>query len=543
MSRAAFIKNFDPISNGIDHKSQYSSILEFDLRSTTVTCEPLYGFLPCTTELWGQLFLIVVYEYLLSLGQKYVSDGSDLFFKMFGTGIFGASLFHILGTIPIVAMLLVNGISGSKETAEGLASMGVGMLAGSAVMSLTLIWGSCVAFGSYDLSKTDTLSNLENKRQFSLTGFGVTTDVETSYTARIMLLSMIPFIILQLPKILNSSSVTRVAVLISLVIALVFLLVYCFYQVFQPWIQSRRLEYLMHKYVKDNLLKTLLTSDGNPSTPKIRELFHHIDRNNDKYISTAELRALILGMRLEEVGLSKDDYVAKVMEEFDSSGDAHISETEFVSGITKWLKEANHSANNQHQDQPKILSRTSKKTGEEEQQMLVAQKKKSQGVDNSWLNHFKAAFLLILGTAISVLLAQPLMEAVQDFASAANVPSFFVSYIVIPFAMSYRQALSAITSARKKTERAISLTFSEIYGGVFVSNMICLAMFLLIVYIRDLAWEASAQVLVVLIIGLVVGIYASFSTKFPFWTCIVAYVLYPISLTLIYFLATVLGWS
>ncbi|KAK9267687.1 hypothetical protein L1049_010119 [Liquidambar formosana] len=331
---SAFVENFNPISNGLDQKNQ-SSFLELNLRSTTVTCEPLYGFLPCTTELWGQLFLIVVYEYLLALGQKYVSAGSDLFFKMFGTGIFGASLFHILGTIPPVAILLVNGISGSTETAEELASMGIGMLAGAAVMSLTLIWGSCVAFGSYDLSKTDTTSTLENKKQFSLTGFGVTTDAETRYTARIMLLSMIPFLILQLPKILNSSSATQVAVLVSLIITLVFLFVYCFYQ----------------------------------------------------------------------------------------------------------------------------------KTTGEEHQTLVAQKKKTQSTtattDKSWLNYIEAAFLLILGTGISLLLAQPLMEALQDFSSAANIPSFFVSYILIPLAMSYQQALSAISSARKKTKRAASLTFSE----------------------------------------------------------------------------------
>lgn len=93
-------------SDGTDDHLTNSSMLVLNLKSSTVTCEPLYGFLPCTTELWGELFLIVVYEYLISLGQGYVSSGSDLFFKMFGTGIFGASLFQLLGTIPQVVMML-----------------------------------------------------------------------------------------------------------------------------------------------------------------------------------------------------------------------------------------------------------------------------------------------------------------------------------------------------------------------------------------------------------------------------------------------------
>ena len=99
----------------------------------------------------------------------------------------------------------------------------------------------------------------------------------------------------------------------------------------------------------------------------------------------------------------------------------------------------------------------------DEQQRLLAQKKESKGTNKSWLNYIKAAFLLILGTAITVLLAQPLMQTLQEFSTAVNIPSFLVSYVVIPLALNYRQTLRAITSARQKTEKAISLTFSEVY--------------------------------------------------------------------------------
>lgn len=93
------------ISNGMDQKGQ-SNILQLGLKSTNVTCEPTYGFLPCTTEVWGQLFLIVVYEYLLSLSSDYITSGSNLFFQIFGTGIFGASLFHILAIFPQLLLVL-----------------------------------------------------------------------------------------------------------------------------------------------------------------------------------------------------------------------------------------------------------------------------------------------------------------------------------------------------------------------------------------------------------------------------------------------------
>ena len=97
------------VTDGMKNVTQ-SPIIGLELSASTVTCEPTYGFLPCTTVVWGELFLIVVYEFFLSLGEQYVSAGSDLFFQIFGTGIFGASLFHILGSIPEVAMILGNSL-------------------------------------------------------------------------------------------------------------------------------------------------------------------------------------------------------------------------------------------------------------------------------------------------------------------------------------------------------------------------------------------------------------------------------------------------
>lgn len=98
----------------------------------------------------------------------------------------------------------------------------------------------------------------------------------------------------------------------------------------------------------------------------------------------------------------------------------------------------------------------------EGQQKQVAKKKKSKLTDKSWTNHIKAAYLLILGIGITILLANPLMETIQDFSTAASIPTFFTSYVLVPLAVNYGQALQAITSARVKSENAISLTLSEV---------------------------------------------------------------------------------
>ncbi|KAL5772295.1 hypothetical protein ACOSQ2_012219 [Xanthoceras sorbifolium] len=426
MSRAAALsldkkENSNLISDvlGIFPQVIQPPTLELDLGATRViTCEPTYGFLPFKTELWGQLFLLVVLRVLAALSEQYISSSSgsksNLFFEMFGTGIFGAWHFPS-----------ISGVSGDSKTVETMATMGVALLAGSAIFPLTIIWGC----------------------------YGVETDTETKYTAGIMLVSVIPFLILQLEKVINSSTGTLNA---------------------GPSFSRYHLSHLF----------------SSSATGFVR-LFCKIDKNKYSYISSDELRALILGIQIEEVGLDEDDFEAKVMEEFDISGDSNINENEFVKGLSEWL---------------------TKKTSEEHQSLS---RRKESKKNKPWWNILKAAFLVSLGTAVTVLLAQPLMQSLQEFSTAANIPSFLVSYVVIPLALGFRQALRTVTSTRQKTEKVVSLTFSEICCGMSRLMFICTAM----------------------------GLFPSFSTKFPFWTSIVEYLLYPISLLLLYIFTGVVGWS
>lgn len=70
------------------------------------TCEQLYGFLPCSNSVYGHVFLMVVYEYLLFHGESYLAAGGQQIFKILGPGVFGASAFHVLGALPESLLLL-----------------------------------------------------------------------------------------------------------------------------------------------------------------------------------------------------------------------------------------------------------------------------------------------------------------------------------------------------------------------------------------------------------------------------------------------------
>ncbi|KAL3739958.1 hypothetical protein ACJRO7_021265 [Eucalyptus globulus] len=512
----------------------------------TVACEPTYGFLPCTTELWGELFLVAVYECLLALAGKYVSSGSELFFRMFGTGIFGASLFQMLGTFPQVIIMLANAISASSDKTESVATMAMAMLAGSAIFSLSLVWGSIVAFGSCDFSSSSPSSSdrQPTREPCRLTGSGVETDPETKYIARIMFVSMIPFLILQSAKIVNFTAGKRIVILVSLIVTVIFLVTYCTYQVFKPWIQKKRLEYLVRLYEGESILQSLLTVHGKPNVLRIKDLFQKMDQNKDSQVPKTELYSFMLGIQIMEAGLNTDDFTDSVMKLFDSSIDAPISESEFVQGISEWLDEDTLPVNSLAQARSSAGNQSQETRPEQESLLLPHYKtSKSTGRFDVWWNYTKAGFLIIVGSGITVLLAGPLGDSFEEFGRAAGIRPFFISYVLIPLATSYRQVLAAVISVKKKTKRDISGALTEVYNGVFMNNVMGLATFLALVYIKDIAWDVPAEVLVVLLICTLMGFITSFCTKFQLWTCILSYALYPLSLLLLYILTSVLGWS
>lgn len=75
----------------------------------------------------------------------------------------------------------------------------------------------------------------------------------------------------------------------------------------------------------------------------------------------------------------------------------------------------------------------------------------------------------------------------------------------------------------------------QIYGVVFMNNTLGLAVLLSLIYFRGLSWNYSLEVLIVLAVSAIMGCLASFTTVFPIWTSFLAFLLYPLSLILVYF--------
>ncbi|KAI3712094.1 hypothetical protein L1987_70643 [Smallanthus sonchifolius] len=518
-------------------------------------CEQTYGFLPCTTTVLGNIFLISVYGYLMFRAATYLSAGSELMLEVLGPGIVGGLFLPILGALPDALLILVSGLSGSPSIAQDQVSVGMGLLAGSTVMLLTVIWGTCIIIGKCDLQDSFAIDNQDTKG-FNLVGSGVSTDIWTSYSAMTMAISVIPFMVVQFPEILHSTSGRQSAVLVGLIISICLLIAYCIYQVYQPNIQKRRLAFAKHKHVRSGILRYLKTNSfgrllddqGQLNREILYKLFNSVDVNGDGHLSQVELRSLVVGMQLN-INLNEDDTIYKVMKEFDTSGDDEVDFEEFITGIANWLEEARLSktysplagpdATNYIHDYFEETKREQYLLGDE------GGEEEEHGVDdrNPHQTTIKAALFLLLGTLVAAVCADPLVDAIDGFSTATSIPPFFISFIVLPLVTNSSESVSAIIFASRKKQRSASLTFSELYGAATMNNLLCLSVFLALVYVRGLTWDFTSEVLVILIVCIVMGVFGSLRTTFPLWTSFIAFVLYPFSLVLVYVLDYVFGWS
>ncbi|URD82312.1 calcium-binding EF hand family protein [Musa troglodytarum] len=493
-----------PVADGVSSPSAHGSqtlLISFLKRPRSSRifaaeqCEQTYGLLPCTTTVVGNMFLVVAYGFLMYKAATYLSSGSELLLEIMGPGIVDGLFLAILGALPDAMLILgtsssfeargkwedywislsfvcflgcccpnrtkvlafvsavewmdcywcqhnhlgqpkVSGLSGSRETAQNQVLIGMGLLAGSTVMLLTVLWGSCVIVGKCDLSEDSTSIDSQDTKGFSLFGSGVSTDLQTSNAARIMAISIIPFVIVQMLRVFSFPSGQHLAVLLSFIVATVLLVSYCLYQV---------------------------------SIVSFIRLFHRLDLDSNGSLSHAELRALIIGIKIEEVDLDREDAVNKIMNEFDTSQNSNIEEEEFVLGISKWIDEAKRSVANSGAYSKKFMHEFHMNAKDQLNMLIDQSDEVVESIYNPIWICFKAILLLLLGTALAAIFADPLVDAVDNFSIATSIPSFFMSFIAMPLATNSSEAISSIIFACRRKQRTSSLTFSEVSVSRYIS--------------------------------------------------------------------------
>lgn len=130
------------------------------------------------------------------------------------------------------------------------------------------------------------------------------------------------------------------------------------------------------------------------------------------------------------------------------------------------------------------------------------------------------------------LFSDPMVDVINNFGKTVGVSPFYVSFIITPLASNASEVISALVFAKKKTNRALSLTISSLYGAATMNNTMGLAIFMALVYFRKLKWSFSAEVIAILTVTYVVGL-NGLRTTLSMWQAVLVALMFPLSLVLV----------
>jgi len=156
--------------------------------------------------------------------------------------------------------------------------------------------------------------------------------------------------------------------------------------------------------------------------------------------------------------------------------------------------------------------------------------------------------MLLVGVALVSLFSDPMCDALDALTNKRNKPhyipinSFYVSFIVTPLCSNASELVSSLIFASRRKRDNATITYSQIFGACIMNNTLCLGIFMALVYFRELEWYYSAEVLVILVVQLCVGL-ISFQKTYKVFLAFPVGCIYIISLVLVYVLEKFLHWK
>ncbi|KAK9068543.1 hypothetical protein SSX86_012658 [Deinandra increscens subsp. villosa] len=281
------------------------------------------------------------------------------------------------------------------------------------------------------------------------------------------------------------------------------------------------MEKIMPRILKQVLEEhELVTPEGVPDREKIEGLFSNYDEDSDNEIHRHELKKFIETLHFG-VSLDHDTVLDELIKDFDNDSNRTIEKHEFVEGFVKWIERA-ISYDPSIKDPKNAIAKFEEDSWAEIDTPMNTVKPKASIV------------YVIFGVGILYLISGAFVLSIIQFSNAAHIPIPLTSFVVLPIIMNARMVITALLKTGPRVSKNASLTFSEIYSGLVMNNLLGLLTLLITVSMKGLSWTYSNEVLIIIIPCAIVGLFALKRDTYPLWASISAMLLYPISIYLYY---------
>merc|ERR1712086_308849 len=145
----------------------------------------------------------------------------------------------------------------------------------------------------------------------------------------------------------------------------------------------------------------------------------------------------------------------------------------------------------------------------------------------------RSMWMMLLGTFIVLFVSDPFVDVLNVWGKRLDIPGFYVSFVVAPFASNASELLSAYQYAKRKTKKAITTSLSTLVGAACMNNTFVLAIFFALIYVKGLAWEFTAETIAIMVVQWLIGALAIMKDTHTVVTGCVVLSCYPLCLALV----------
>lgn len=552
---------------------------------------------PAEVGVTGLVWLLISYGYVLYYASNLISEGSDLLLLVPSlAGLVGGVVLPLLGAVPDGAIMLFSGL-GEVEAAQKTLSIGVGALAGSTIMLLTVPWALCVYGGRVDYSGADELPNYkgspklrDNSACGSLSTTGVSLTPEIHHGAKMMMLTTLPYFLIQVPALFLSGDREEVSAgehywaLAGFILCTAFFIFYLYTQVKMSNDSEHKLRRMA--IIKESLKKGAVSLSGalaeqvkhmekddykrhgsfftrtggssffSPSDQADEETDLNANGGQSDLKPSDEVSRMLKGIlsdafrgydldgngTLEKKEFSlfltdfhetiDPDHLESVFSQFDTDHDNTIDFNEFICACYIIIKSA---------DDPRPATAAPECTarpvadiifheeGGDEEEEEVPEDLTSLTPEEQQKAIKKRAFtMLFIGTALVLLFSDPMVDVLSEVAERLEIPAFYVSFILAPLASNASEVIASQYYAAKKTRKTITVALTALEGAASMNNTFCLAIFMALIFFRGLAWQYTAETISIILVQLIMGLWA-LKDKMSASAAIVVCSLFPLS--------------
>jgi len=532
--------------------------------------------------------LMGVYGYILFIASNLISDGSELCLLVPEyASMVGSVVLPILGAVPDGIMVLFSGL-GPADVVQNEIAVGVGALAGSTVMLLTLPWMIAVIFGRVDYNSSKNEFNYSKPKDagddwskltpgnWAMSGCGVTYHKAIRDNAKMMLVTTTPYLAILVPSIFfdkimkkgehKLASQTDLEArkehwfsLLGLGLCIFWFLYYMYLQ----WADSQNEDSEVQEKIRE--LECEAIEDGQltlrgvmaqfessawatevdaktadkATLEEVRGMckilapfFGKYDINGDNRIDFEEFRLLFKDMR---AGVSKE-MEEHLFDAADVDGSKYINFEEFVGIIICFSMASDQSGNRGPPKQaidPKVFYAPNDEEETEEDDMPEDLADLSPEEQQKRIKS-RAYSMMGAGTFLVVVFSDPMVDLLGAMGKQIGIPAFYVAFVLAPMASNASELVAAANYAQKKTIRSMTTSLSTLEGAGVMNNTFTLGVFLGLIFVRGIAWQFTAETIVIILVEVLIGVTVLLKPKQLLYDALIIFCYYPLSLAVVW---------